>query len=130
MSRAHNMTTDPDGYCLDDIIARLHNCIDNGRPGLDYSFLCRAENDSLFENYVISDSERISILRQLTIVDYEGWEYSNSSDYLKDIIHFFHKPVSLFPRGIEDGQEETVNLYIKVTWTKPQGVLIIISFHE
>lgn len=121
---------DPDGYAPSDIIQRLYNCLDLGRPGLDYTFLCRPENDFFYEHYIINDSDRINILRKLTVENYDGWDYSNNSDFPNDIVHIFHTTASLLPRGQEDACEETVKLYIKITWTKPQTIMIVISFHD
>ena len=124
-----NLSIDPDGYSPSDTVSRLHRCIESGIYGIDYIVLPREENESLIEDYIISETERINILKALGIDNYEGWEYSDNKDHSNDIVHIFHYKTSLIPRGIEDAESQVIKLYIKVTWTKPTGVLIVISFH-
>ncbi len=130
MGTIWNRTKDPDGYEPDDIIARLHDCINNGKPGLDYSISPRPENEMLLQEYIITEKERINILRGLTLSNYDGWDYSDNSQYPNDIVYLFNKRVSLIPRGKEDADKQFVKLYIKITWQKPVGVLVVISFHD
>ena len=125
-----NMTKDPDGYGPSDIVSRLHRSIENGIYGIDYTIIPRDKNELLIENYVIDEAYRITVLRDLTIQDYDGWELSNQALYPNDVVHLFHRNVSLIPRGIEDATPCSVSLYIKMTWTKQGGLLIIISFHD
>ena len=125
-----NISTDPDGYGPEDIVARLKRCIDTGIYGIDYTISSRDKNEELFEKYVITENDRIDVLRKLTVNDYEGWERSDNPDYPQDIVHFFHYKLLLFLRGVEEADKRTVNLYIKLSWTKPEGLLVIISFHE
>ncbi len=124
------MSADPDGYNPNDIIQRLKRLLESGKSGIDYTIIPRDKNESLIETYVISEQDRIDILKRLTVNEYDGWEYGNNTDFPKDIIHFFHYETSLIPRGIEDAKSKRIKLYIKLTWTKPSNVLIVISFHE
>ena len=41
-------TIDPDGYSPNDIVDRLHRCIDSGIYGMDYTILARNKNDVLY----------------------------------------------------------------------------------
>ena len=123
-------STDPDGYRPEDVVARLKRCLDSGIYGYDYTIIARDINEDLLEKYVLTENDRIDILKKLSVDDYDGWKNSDNPEYLNDIIHFFHHKVVLIPRGIEDAEKIDVNLYIKLTWTKPESVLIIISFHE
>ena len=123
-------TVDPDGYSPNDIIDRLHRCIDSGIYGLDYTISARDKNEAFYEQYCITEEERKKILRNLTVENHDGWELSNDSDFPKDVIHFFHYSTKLFPRGIEEAVLQDVKLYIKLTWTKEGNILIIISFHD
>lgn len=123
-------STDPDGYSPGDIISRLQQCIETGTYGLDYTILPREENEKFFEKYLISEHDRINILRKLNVYDYAGWDYSDNPEHPKDIVHFFHYTSKLIPRGEPDAELRSVKLYIKITWTKPGAVLIIISFHD
>ena len=123
-------TKDPDGYEPGDVVIRLRYCIDHGTRGIDYTILPRPENETFFQKYVISDDERIAIRRRLTSEDYEGWDYSKNADHPDDIVHVFKTQAMLFPRGKEDAEQEVVILYIKLTWGKPEGVMIVISFHD
>ena len=123
-------STDPDGYRPEDVVARLIRCLESGIYGYDYTIIARDINEELLEKYVLTENDRLDILKKLTINDYDGWKKSDNPEYRDDIIHFFHHKVALFPRGIEDAETQDVNLYIKLTWTKPGSVLIVISFHE
>lgn len=123
--------TDPNGYGPDDIVDRLHRCIDSGVYGIDYTIIARPKNEDFFSKFIITEKERIAILRNLTIDNYDGWEISDNEDFPKDVIHFFHYSDSFIPRGIEDGASQTIRLYIKLTWSRQmENVLIIISFHD
>ena len=84
----------------------------------------------LLQEYIITEKERINILRGLTLSNYDGWDYSDNSQYPNDIVYLFNKRVSLIPRGKEDADKQFVKLYIKITWQKPVGVLVVISFHD
>ncbi len=121
---------DPDGYSPSDIIKRLHTCIDSGTYGLDYIIDCRDKNEEFFQEYIISENDRIEILKKLSIEHYVRWEYSNNPRYPNDIVHIFLYSTHLRQRGVEDAPERLVRIYIKVTWAKPVGVLIVISFHD
>ena len=123
-------TVDPDGYSPSDTLNRLHLTIDSGTYALDYTIKLRDKNEALLEKYVLSERDRINILRNLTLEEYDGWEYSDNADFPEDIVHFFHHTISLFRRGVEDAPKESIDLYIKLTWTKPDNFLVIISFHE
>ena len=123
-------TIDPDGYSPNDIVDRLHRCIDSGIYGMDYTILARDKNEEFYQHYCITQDERIAILRRLTEINYDGWELSNEPSHPKDVIHFFHSSAQLFPRGVEDAPLQKVCLYIKLTWTKPGNCLIVISFHD
>ena len=125
-----SLSTDPDGYGPKDIVDRLRRCIETGVYGIDYTILARDKNEELIDKYIISEADRIDILRGLSIDNYDGWDYSNNNDFSKDIIHKFHQVVSLLPRGIEDAVACDFKLYIKLTWTKSGEILIIISFHD
>ena len=46
------------------------------------------------------------------------------------MVHFFSFNTKLFPRGIEEADLVSVELYIKLTWTKAGNMLIVISFHD
>ena len=121
---------DPDGYSPKDIIERLHRCIDSGVYGLDYTILSRDKNDEFYSKYIITEQNRIKILRDLSLENHDGWEISDNQQYPNDVIHFFHYTATLFPRGIEEAPAQKVKLYIKLTWTKSGTVLIVISFHD
>lgn len=121
---------DPDGYSPNDIVDRLHRCIDSGVYGLDYTILPRDKNEEFYQHYVITQDERIAILRQLSPITHDGWELSNDPNHPKDIVHFFHYSAQLFPRGVEQAPLQNVHLYIKLTWTKSGNCLIVISFHD
>ncbi len=123
-------TVDPDGYSPDDIVGRLHRSIDSGIYGLDYTIIARDKNESFFRRYCITEDDRIGILKKLTIQNHDGWELSNDPVHPNDVMHFFNYSLKLFPRGIEDADEENVDLYIKITWTKDNNMLIVISFHD
>lgn len=46
-------------------------------------------------------------------------------------MYFLNYNCSLIPRGIEDAESVSVDIYIKLTWAKHlNGVLWIISFHD
>lgn len=122
---------DPDGYGPDDIVAKLRRYIDSGRNGIDYTFLYRDKNEEFFSKYIITENDRIDILRKLTIDNYSGWEYSDNPNFPRDIVHVFKYAASFIPMGIEDAPSEMVRLYIKITWSKYQNnILLIISFHD
>ena len=121
---------DPNGYSPSDTISRLHNTIDSGVLGIDYTIIPREKNEALLESYNITENDRIEILKSLEECDYEGWEVTENKKHYKDIIHFFRKSVSLFPKGIEDAPAKKVNLYIKLTWQYSNNLMIVISFHE
>ena len=122
---------DPDGYGPDDIVAKLRRYIDSGRNGIDYTFLYRDKNEEFFSKYIITENDRIDILRKLTTDNYSGWEYSDNPNFPRDIVHVFKYAASFIPRGIEDAPSEMVRLYIKITWSKYQNnILLIISFHD
>ncbi len=123
-------TVDPDGYSPNDIIERLKRCIDSGVYGLDYTILARDKNEDFFDRYCITEADRINVLKSLAVENHNGWDYSDNNRYPDDIVHFFRYPVKLIPRGIEDAEEQTVVLYIKMTWTKQSRMLIVISFHD
>ena len=61
---------DPDGYGPDDIVAKLRRYIDSGRNGIDYTFLYRDKNEEFFSKYIITENDRIDILRKLTTDNY------------------------------------------------------------
>ena len=124
------ITIDPDGYSPNDIVERLHRCIDSGVYGLDYTILARDKNEEFYQNYNITQEERIAILRKLTPANHDGWELSNDPNHSQDVIHFFHSSAQLFPRGVEEAPLQNVRLYIKLTWTKSGNFLIVISFHD
>lgn len=123
-------TRDPDGYSPNDIIDRLHRCIDLGVYGQDYIISAREKNEEFYQNYLITERERIEVLRNLTISNHDGWDFSDDPCHPEDIVHFFHYSTQLFPRGIEEAPLQSVNLYIKLTWTKSGNILIVISFHN
>ncbi|MCR4595787.1 MAG: hypothetical protein K5673_03290 [Lachnospiraceae bacterium] len=125
-----NVSVDPDGYSPSDTILRLHRCIDSGINGIDFIILPREENESLLEEFILTEDGRLDILKKLELDNYDGWEYSNNTGHKKDIVHLFHYKTSLIPRGVEDAKSQSVKLYIKITWAKPTGVLIVISFHN
>ena len=68
---------DPDGYSPNDIVDRLHRCIDSGIYGMDYTILARNKNEEFYQNYCITQDDRIAILRGLTAINYDGWELSD-----------------------------------------------------
>lgn len=121
---------DPDGYSPNDIVERLHRCIDSGTYGLDYTISARDKNEEFFSKYSISEKDRIDILRRLTVENHDGWDMSDDPEYPKDVVHFFSYKTKLFPRGIEEADLVLVELYIKLTWTKAGNILIVISFHD
>ncbi len=123
-------TRDPDGYSPNDIIERLHRCIDSGVYGQDQIISARDKNEEFYQNYLITERERIEVLRNLSISDHDGWDFSDDPFHPEDIVHFFHYSMQLFPRGIEEAPLQRVNLYIKLTWTKTGNILIVISFHN
>ncbi|MCR5511018.1 MAG: hypothetical protein K6F54_08735 [Lachnospiraceae bacterium] len=123
-------STDPDGYGPSEIISRLCRCIESGVYGLDYTILPREENEEFFEKYLINEQDRIDIIKKLSVDNYDGWDYSDNPKHPKDIVHFFHYRTMLIPRGEEDAEQQSVRLYIKITWTKPGAVLVVISFHD
>ena len=125
-----SLTVDPNGYRPSDTIERLHRTIDSGGYGQNYMILPREKNEYLMEKYVISEQERVNILRSLEEENYLGWELSEDSKHPKDVVHFFRKDIPLFQKGIEESPYHTVELYIKLTWRYPDYLLIIISFHE
>ena len=123
--------TDPDGYGPDDVIARLKRYLESGTNGIDYTFLYRDKNEEFFSKYIITENDRINILKKLTLDDYDGWELSDNTSFPKDVVHIFHYIGFFIPRGIEDAASERVRLYIKFTWSKYQNnILLIISFHD
>ncbi len=126
-----NCENDPNGYSPDDVIARLKRYIDSGINGINYTFLYRDKNEDFFSKYIITESDRINILRELTTDDYDGWELSDNPRFPKDIVYFFHCVRAFIPRGIEDAPSVNVRLYIKFTWSVYQNnILLIISFHD
>ena len=126
----HIHLPDPKGYGPDGVVERLKRCIETGIYGIDYTIIPRPKNEELLEKYVLNEDGRNNILKSLTTNDYEGWEYSDNVEYKKDVVHIFHREVQLIPRGIEEAKACRVKLYIKLTWTSQDGILIIISFHD
>ncbi len=123
--------TDPDGYSPNDVIARLKRYLDSGCSGIDYTFLYRDKNENFFSKYLITESDRVKILKELTTDDYDGWEFSDNPEFPKDIVHVFRCIRAFVPRGIENAASENIGLYIKFTWTKYENnMLLIISFHD
>ncbi len=125
-----NISADPDGYRPSDVVSRLRRCIKQGCYGIDYTIIPRDKNEALLERYIMTEEDRIGVLLQLTVEEYDGWDMSDNPDFPNDLVYLFHHEIELMQRGEEDSQSRIVKLYIKVTWTKPEGVLIIISFHE
>ena len=125
-----SMNTDPDGYSPSDTIARLHRTIDSGKYGIDFTIDPRPKNEKLLQQFILSNDDRIKILRSLSVANYDGWEMSTNTSYPNDIIHFFHCDANLMRKFVEDAPTETIKLYIKLTWAKPDCLLFVISLHE
>ena len=125
-----SMDLTPDGYSPSDTISRLHRTIDSGTMGHDYTICSRGKNEELLQQFVLSEKDRIAILRALNLDDYDGWEQSDNLNHPEDIVHFFHKKTMLIPRGVEDAPAQQVVLYIKLTWEYQRCFMVIISFHE
>lgn len=122
---------DPNGYSPKDIISRLHRYIYSGVYGIDYTIIPRFNNEDFFERYLITEEDRICILKNLEIENYRGWDYSDHPNFPNDIVYFFSYPISLIPRGIEHASKEYLELYIKITWPQSQNsFMLIISFHD
>ena len=62
-----NISTDPDGYGPDETVQRLHRFLDSGLYGIDYTIICRDKNEDLIRTYVMSEHDRINILKKLTV---------------------------------------------------------------
>ena len=121
---------DPIGYSPDDVVERLHRHIRANVYGIGYTVKPTDKNSQLRKEYVVDDNKVRDILLSLRAEDYLRWEYSNDEHFKGEIVHFFQKNVLLIPRQKEDGKEEEIALYIKMTWSSKNGILFILSVHK
>jgi len=84
----------------------------------------------LKENYFIEDSRILEILKDLDSINFIKAEYSDNEKFPDDIMYIFKKHVSLMPKLIENAEMQIVCIYIKITWTQPSEIMIVMSFHE
>ena len=125
-----NDNRDPDGYTPDDIVDRLHRTVQNGVYGIDYTVNPGDKEQKLRDEYIVDDNLIAKILCSLRKENWKYYEFSNKKGREKDIVHFFEISYLLRPRLKEEAHEESVVLYIKITWAKPDNNLFVISFHE
>lgn len=117
---------------MSNIIAqRLHEIVQTGTLGLDYTFdVEREKNKALRRNYVVNDALVKDILLRLTDSHYIKSEQSNNSEHPEDTVHIFKIIVALMPRYEEEATYKDVCIYIKVTWPDGEEPMFVISFHE
>ena len=97
-------------------------------------FLPRDKNDVLFLDYKITSQDRESIVRKLTLSDYEESIFNKRIDgQALDKLHIFMHNEMLMP--VDGESKRKVRLYIKlgeIATTDPNDnrKVIVVSFHE
>ena len=102
------------------ILKQIHQIVEDGVYGIDYTIAPREKNRKLRANYWLSDEKIKEILLSLQIEEFVETA----------IVCIFQKKYLLMPRLKEDADYENVSLYIKITKPKEGELLFIISFHE
>lgn len=116
---------------VDLIVKRLHETIENGKLGLDYTFDCgRKKNKSFDREYNVQISQKVKILLKLKREHYVKSEESKNEEHVNDTVHIFKIKEKLMPRYDELADYRLVCIYIKVTWPEGKEPMFIISFHE
>lgn len=114
----------------DTVINLIHETINDGIYGLDYTIAPRPKNKKLREDYIVTDEKIKDILLSLRAEDFVSQDMSNNGEHEEDIVCKFMKKYSLMPRWKEDADYEEVLLYIKMVRPESGQPIFIISFHK
>jgi hypothetical protein len=116
---------------VDLIVKRLHETIENGKLGLDYTFDCDREKNESFERaYNLGTPKKTEILLKLEREHYVKSEESKNEEHVNDTVHIFKIKERLMPKYDELADYKLVCIYIKVTWPEGKEPMFIMSFHE
>ncbi|MDD3142004.1 MAG: hypothetical protein PHX08_24000 [Lachnospiraceae bacterium] len=115
---------------IEEKVLRIKQTIQQGRFGCDYTLTHGIKMKRLKENYFIEDSRILEILKDLDLINFIKAEYSDNEKFPDDIMYIFKKHVSLMPKLIENAEMQIVCIYIKITWTQPSEIMLVMSFHE
>lgn len=112
------------------VLHRIHDIVENGTYGEDYTVcMDREKNKALRRKYYVTDSMVQDILKHLELSDFRESRKSNNELFLDDTVYIFEKSVKLRPRFVEEANEVSVKLYIKIVLAD-DAPMFIISFHE
>lgn len=112
------------------ILKQIHQIVEDGVYGIDYTIAPREKNRKLRADYWLNDSTIKEILLSLRVEDCIEIDNSENERHIGDIVCIFQKKYLLMPRLKEDADYEAVPLYIKIVKPEAGVLLFIISFHE
>ena len=112
------------------VLKQIHQIVEDGVYGKDYTIAPREKNKKLRVDYWLSDEKIKEILLSLRIEEFIEIDDSDNENHIGDIVCIFQKKYLLMPRWKENSDYEMVSLYIKITKPKNGELLFIISFHE
>ena len=93
----------------------------------NYMISSRTKNQSLYVDYVFSETRCKDILLDLEVDDFSDAVQNDHPQHPEEILYIFGKDVLLLPK--QGGGEEAVALYIKCNMLADQYV-IVISLHK
>ncbi len=112
------------------VLHRIHDIVEDGIYGENYTVcMDREKNKALRRKYYVTDSMVQDILKHLEIRDFRESRKSKNELFSDDTVYIFEKSIKLRPRFVEEADEVSVKLYIKIVLAD-DAPMFIISFHE
>ncbi len=123
----------PEEHKIEDVLERIRVCVDKGRFTVDTPE--RLKNEDFLRKYLIKPSDRFTLLNSLTAKHYCESILDRKKDLnIYDEIMYVFGLKKKLKLKLENGKEETVEIYIKTQFFKMKNdnndYTLLISFHK